>query len=242
MNYIIDTDYHKKKKKKIEIELNTFVLNTVNTINYKNSDPDELIIINTSLNYIEEFLQSITNGGTKYNVKKIITTDLVIVKYFINIEKMFFSLFPNCDTIQINLFSNDFVLISRIIDDLITIKNIEYKLNDNIYNYNSVIKYKYFYDSFFTGSLVNIKNIKIINNIDINKTNCIIEKNIIANIVIPNMIDDRNNFQLNYIKKHNVNKSNINIIYFEYFDAKKKIYFLKNIINIVNIDFIEDGL
>jgi hypothetical protein len=241
MNDIVEFYYPKNKKKRIEIELNTFVLTTSNTINYIYSNPDELIIVNSSFNYHQPFLQSIIDGGIKLNVKKIITSDSVVVKYLANIEKMFSSLFPNCKTIQINSFENEFVLISRIIDDLVIVENIEYKLNDYILLYNSILKYKYFYVSFFTYSLANIKYVKITNDIDENKTNCVIEKNQITNIIIPNTIDKKNKLQIESINKHNTDKSSINNLYFEYIDNKRNVFFSKNIINIVNIDFIEDN-
>ena len=119
MNDIIKIDYPKNKKKQIEIEPDIFVLTTSNIINYIYSNPDELIIINSSFNYSQSFFQSIIDGGIKSNVKKIITSDSVVVKYLANIDKRFTSLFPNCKSIQINSLENNFILISRIIDDLV---------------------------------------------------------------------------------------------------------------------------
>lgn len=238
MNDLKQIDCPKRKKKKIEY--NTFVLNVSNIFNYMNTNPDELIIIDTSFNYSKPLLQSIIDGGTKPNIKKIITSDSVIVKYFISIEKIFSTLYPNCKTIKINSFSNDYVIISRIIDDLVIVKNIEYKLNDNVFIHNSTIKYKYFYELFFTYSLENIKYVKIINDIDDSKTDCEIEKNIIINIIIPSIIDKKNKTQIDYIKKFNINKSYINNLYFEYVDNKRNMYFSKYIINVANIDFIDD--
>lgn len=238
MNDLEQINYHKIKKKRIEV--NTFVLNASNIFNYKYSNPDELIIIDTSFNYSKVLIQSIIDGGAKHNIKKIITTDSVIVKYFMSIEKTFSTLFPNCETIQVNSFSNDYVLISRVIDDLIIVVNVEYKLNNYVFIHNSATKYKYFYESFFTGSLANIKYVKITNDIDYSKTNCAIEKNIITNIIIPNVIDIKNETQVEYIKKYNINKSYINNLYFEYVDNKRNMYFSKYIINVANIDFIDD--
>lgn len=240
MNDNEEIKYPKSKKKRIEIELNTFVLNASNIFNYINSNPDELIIIETSFNYSKILFQSIIDGGTKQNVKKIITSDLVIIKYFDSIEKMFSTLFPNCRTMLINSFSNDYFIISRVIDDLKIVKNIEYKFNDYVFIRNSLIKYKYFYESFFTGSLANIKYVKIINDIDDNKTNCVIEKKQITNIIIPNIIDKKNQTQIDYIKKYNIPQSHLNNLYFEYVDNKRNVYFSKYIVNVVNIDIIED--
>ena len=239
MNDLEQNDYFKIKKKRIEY--NIFILNASNTFNYKYSNPDELIIIDTSYNYSKVLLQSIIDGGTKLNVKKITTSDSVIIKYFAGIEKTFSILFPNCFTIQINSFLNDFIIISHIIDDLTIVKNVEYKLNDYVFIHNSASKYKYFYEFFFTSSLANIKYVKITNDIDDNKTNCVIEKNIISNIIVPSIIDKKNETQIDYIKKYNIDKLHINNIYFEYVDNKRNVYFTKNVINVANIDFIDDN-
>lgn len=238
-----DNNIYKKKKieVEVEVEVDTFILNSSTTNNYINSNPDELIIIYSSYEYSHSFIRSIIDGGIKPNVKKIITSDSVIVKYLIIIEKLFSQLFPNCKTIQINSFSNDFILISHIIENLLIVENIEYKLNDYILIHNSITKYNNFFHSFFTGNLSNIKNVKIINDIDENKTKCYVEKNEIINIISQNIIEKKNNSQFDYIRKFNINKSRINNIYFEYIDNKRKIYFSKYIINIINKDkgFIE---
>lgn len=241
MNDIVELYCPENKKKQIDTERYIFVLTTSNAKNYIYSNPDELIIVNSSFNYHHPFLQSIIDGGIKSNVKKITTSDSVVVKYLANIEKKFSLLFPNCKTIQINSFENEFVLISRIIDDLVIVENIEYKLNDYILLHNSIVKYKYFYESFFTYSLANIKYVKITNDIDENKTNCVIEKNQITNIIKPNRIDKKNKLQIESINEHNIDKSCINNLYFEYIDNKRNVFFSKNIINIVYIDFIEDN-
>jgi hypothetical protein len=234
-----DNNMYKKIKIELEVEvdLDTFILNSSTTNNYINSNPDELILIYSSYEYSHSFIRSIINGGIKPNVKKIITSDSVIVKYLIEIKKIFSQLFPNCKTIQINSFSNDFILISHIIENLMIVENIEYKLNDYILIHNSITKYNNFFHSFFTGNLSNIKNVKIINDIDENKTNCCIEKNQIINIISQNMIDKNNNSQFDYIRKFNINKSHINNVYFEYIDNKRNIYFSKYIVNIINKDY-----
>jgi hypothetical protein len=238
MNDLEQIEYPKSKKKRIE--LNTFVLNASNIFDYKYSNPDEFIIIDLSFDYSKVLLETIINGGTKHNIKKIITSDSVIVKYFMGIEKTFSTLFPNCCTIQINSFSNDYITISRVIDDLIMVVNVEYKLNDYVFVHNSATKYQYFFESFFTGSLANIKCVKIFNDIDDSKTNCLIEKNVITNIIVPSIIDKKNSTQFEYIKKYNIDKSYINNIHFEYVDNRRNIYFSKYIINVANIDFIDN--
>lgn len=259
-NTNIQNKYIKNKRKRIESCLETFVLNTMNTHNYYHTDPDELIIIDTSENYIKKILQSIVCGGIKQNVKKIITSDSVIVKYFACIEKLFSILYPNCLTIQVNSFSNNFSTISTIIDNFTIVENIEYKLNNYVFMNNSVIKYKYFFESFFTGSLSNIKYVKIINDIDIDtgmgtgtgtgtgtgvrnkKVNCVIEKNQITNIIVQSTVDEINKLQSDYIINFNIDKSFINNLHLEYVDNKRNVHFEKYIINIVDTDFIEDDL
>ena len=209
--------------------------NNTNTINYKYSNPDELLIINTSFTYSETFLQAIIKGGIKPNVKKIITSDSIVVKYLDRIEIKFSILFPNCKTIQINSLENKFFMISRIIDDLKIIENIEYKLNNYVFFNDSLYNYKYFSDLFFTNELSNIKYVKIINDIDDNESNCYIEKNIIKNIINFDIINEKNNLQINSINKNNINVYNNNILYFEYIDHKRNILFSTNIININEI-------
>ena len=240
MNDVIQINYSKNKKKRIEIEQYVFILNTSNATNYIYSNPNELIIVNSSFNYSESFMCSIIDGGVKLNVKKIITSDLVIAKYFANIDKIFSSLFPNCKTIQINSFKNDFISISHIIDNLMIIENIEYKLNDYVFINGSIAKYKCFYDTFFTGNLVNIKYVIIINDINENETNCCVEKNQIINIIDSNIIDKKNKLQFDLINKYNIDKFHINNLHFEYIDNKRKVYFSKNIINIIGMSFIDD--
>jgi hypothetical protein len=235
MNYI-QTELNPNKKRRLYDDFNIFILNMNNLDSYKLVDPDELIIINTSYEYSNIFYQTIFEGGTKINVKKIITSDSVITKYIKYIEQKFELIFPNCDTIQINSYNNNFLLISKIIDDLRIIKNIEYVLNDYIFFSNSISKYIYFTKSFFTCSLSNILFIKIINNIT-NETKCCIEKKIIENIIDFNQIEEINKSQLDNIKKYKIDNSCINNILIEYIDKKNNIFIKKNVYNIMDIDF-----
>lgn len=212
-----------------------------NLLNYKLVNPNELIIINSSNEYSNIFYQTIVEGGKKTNVKKIITSDSVITEYIKYIEPNFELLFPNCKTIQINSYSNNFSLISRIIDDLKIIKKIEYVLNDNIFIKNSIFNYIYFTKSFFTGGLSNISFVKIINNIT-KETECSVEKKIISSIIDLNYIEEINKLQYENIKKYKLDNSCINNTVLEYIDVKMNIYVKKYIYNIIDIDLTLDLL
>lgn len=237
-----DQNLNPNKKKRIFYNVdNVFILNMNNLDNYKSIDPDELIIVNSSNEYLNNFYQTICEGGTKFNVKKIITSDSVITEYIKYMEPKFEFLFPNCDTIQINSYTNNFSLISRIIDDLKIIKNLEYVLNDYVFLKNSISKYIYFTKSFLTGKISNISFIKIINNITL-ETNCSVEKKIIENIINFNQIEEINKSHLNDIKKYKLDNSSINNILFEYIDKKKNTHIKKIIHNIIEIDFTTDEL
>lgn len=244
MNKIqIESNPNKKRRLYYKIDnvenvenVDIFILNMNNLNSYKLVDPDELIIINTSYEYSNIFYQTIFEGKTKINVKKIITSDSIVTEYIKYNEQKFELIFPNCETIQINSHTNNFLLISRIIDDLMIIKNVEYVLNDYVFFRNSIYKYIYFTKSFFTGGLSNITFIKIINNIT-NETKCSIEKKIVDNIIDFNQIEEINKSQLDDIKKYKIDNSSINNILLKYIDKKKNIYIYKNIINIIDIDF-----
>jgi hypothetical protein len=223
--------------KKRKINTSVFILNRDSLDDYYLINPDELIIIYSSNKYSHQFMETIIKAGTKANIQKIITSDSVIIKYIKYIENIFENLFPNCKTIKINSLENDFNLISRIIDDIKIIKNIEYTINDYIYYNDSSYKYKFFTNSFLTGNLVNIKYIKIINNINIEPT-CTIEKKIINNIIDFDLIEKNNKLQLDTIIKYNISSKSINYIYFEYIDKQKNIYYNTRIINIIDIDFL----
>lgn len=237
---------YKKRKISIDKELNfikipqinTFILNSNNINEYKNINPDELIIIYSSENYSKKFLQSIIDGGIKNNIKKIITSDSVIIKYLDKIGDKFLNLFPNCQILRINSLANDFVLISRIINNLKIVNNIEYILNDCVFFNNSVLKYKHFFYLFFSCDLSNLKYIKIINNIK-NLSDCEVEKNIILNIVNIKKIEKKNNIQNYIISKYNTKKENIHNINLEYVDIKRNISINEKIINIKETNFVD---
>jgi hypothetical protein len=232
----LQKELNQNKKIRLYDNVDIFILNMNNLDNYKLIDPNELIIINSSNEYSNIFYQTIVEGGTKTNVKKIITSDSIISEYIKYIEQEFQFLFPNCDTIQISSYTNNFMLISRIIDDLNIIKNIEYILNDYVFFKNSIFNYIYFTKSFFTGSLSNISFIKIINNIT-KETKCSIEKKILENIIDFNIIEEMNKSQLNDIKKYKLGNSCINNILFEYIDKKMDIHIKKTVYNIIDIYF-----
>ena len=225
-----------KLYKKNKIKNLVFILNKDNYNNYYDVNPNELIIIYSSGEYLEIFKQTILNGKEKNNVSKIITSDLVIVKYIKYITNIFKNIYPNCKTIQINSFENDFNNISSIIDNIQIIQNVEFILNDYIYNNNSLNKYiNFFTNSFLTTNLLNIKYIKIINKIE-TVPDCSIDKINIYNIVDFNLIKKNNLLRLNIIKKYNINQKFINNIYFEYNDIKKN-KFTTNIINILVFNY-----
>ncbi len=220
-----------------KIENSVFILNMNNLNNYFQANPDELIIVYSSQEYSHQFMLTIINAGTKSNVKKIITSDSVIMKYIKYIENTFGTFFPNCITIQINALENDFNLITRILDDIGIIKNIEYVLNDCIFYSNSSYKYKFFTQSLLTGNLLNIKYIKIINNI-LTEPTCSIAKKIINNIIDFEFIEKNNKLQSDTIIKYDINPKHINYIYFEYIDKKNNKFFNANLVNIINLDFL----
>lgn len=220
------------KKRKINQNQNEFVLNNINCQYYKFINPEELIIIDSPNNYLYDLLKTIIDGGTKLNIKKIITSDSVIIKYFGHIGEQFKILFPNCSCLQINSLENNFVSISQIIDKLTIIRTIEYIFNDFIFFSNSIIKYKYFTEAFFTCYLSNIKHIKIINKITFTPI-CRVENNIITSIINWNLIEKKNQLTLNEIKNLNFKSTSINSIFLEYFDSKNNIYINTNVINIM---------
>ncbi len=236
-NVNVNKDVNENPSKIRKIENTVFILNRNSMDDYYFANPTELIIVYSFNNYSHQFMQTIIKAGLKSNVKKIITSDSVIIKYIKQIENMFETFFPNCKTIQINALENDFNLITRILDDIEIIKNIEYVLNDSIYYSNSFYKYKFFTQSILTGNLLNIKYIKIINNIT-TEPKCSIEKNIVNNIVDFELIDKNNKLQLDLIKKYDISSKSINYICFDYVNKQKNEYFNVNLINIVNIDFL----
>ena len=207
----------KNKLLKISIDINyvendnhcnIFILNINNHENFINSNPINLIIINTSYNYSKKFLSMIFCSGIKSNVKKIITTDSIIKKYFFN-ENDFKKIFPNCNTIQVNSFDNNFFNIPLIIDNLEIIEKIEYNLDDNIFVNNIFTKYYYFFESILTSYLANIKYLVIKNKTNINDFNNFI----IKTIQRTNIISKKYN-KPNYIYNKSVNL--LNFIFIDY--------------------------
>ena len=91
MNYNkINSNPNKKRRLFYNVNnIDIFILNMNNLDNYKLVDPDELILINSSNEYSNIFYQTICEGGTKFNVKKIITYDSVITEYIKYIEQNF---------------------------------------------------------------------------------------------------------------------------------------------------------
>lgn len=211
----------KNKLLKISTDINNFkndnyydifILNINNHENFINSNPINLIIINTSYNYSKIFLSIIFCSGIKSNVKKIMTTDSIIKKYFFN-ENDFKKIFPNCNTIQVNSFDNNFFNIPLIIDNLEIVEKIEYNLDDNIFVNDIFNKYYYFFESILTSYLSNIKCLVIKNKTNINDFNNFI----IKTIQRTNIISKKYN-KPNYI----YNKS-INLLNFIFIDYNNKI-------------------
>ena len=230
-----------------------FILNKNSVSEFANINPIELIIINTDFCYSSDFFNYLNNifPDSKSNTKKIITSDSVVVKYFNYLDKKFNQIFPNCNTIVINTFENNFTSISKILDDL-EIKNVEYNLDYHTLMNNSIYNYKYFFDNFFNGSISNIENIIIRNRInceDYNYQFDSIDINIINTIITKDKINQQNNNQINniikldisdkcYIDKHNLSTENnfnpkyINLLNIKYIDDKNNIVILDKIINI----------
>lgn len=82
----------------------------------------------------------------------------------------FETLFPNCQTIQINSFEHDYSCIFNIIDRLRIIEKIEYNIGNNgsdeiYFSY----KYKNFFDSLLSKNLYSIKIITINNKLSEHK-------------------------------------------------------------------------
>ena len=239
-----------------------FVLNKNSLCEFVNINPIELIIINTDFLYSNDFFQCLNNiiPDNKYNTRKIITSDLVIVTYFKFLNKKLNQIFPNCDTIVINSFENKFISISNILDDL-AVKNIEYNLDNYTLMSNSIYNYKYFFDSFFTDSISNIENITIRNKINCEHSDYqinTISENIINTIITKDKINQKNNNQINNIIKWGIsdkcfvgknylfgeyifNFKHINILNIKYIDIKNNILISDKIINIKENILLFDG-
>lgn len=228
-----------------------FILNKNSLSEFANINPEELIIINTDFLYSYEFFQCLNNilPDNKCNTRKIITSDLVIVKYFKYLNKKLNQIFPNCDTIVINTFENNFVSISNILDDL-SVKNVEYNLDNYTLMSNSIYKYQYFFEHFFNDSISNIENITIRNKINCEYNNyqtSTISENIIRTIITKDKINQKNINQINNIIKWGVcdecfvgknylfgecifNSKHINLLNIKYIDIKNNILISDKII------------
>lgn len=220
------------KKRKIEKYSNIFVLNTNNIDKYLETDPDELIIINSSNDYSNSFNQIIWNGGIKIQVKKIITSDSIITKYFNMGFYEFSQIFPNCTSIQINSLDNNYRTIPTIINNFKIIKNLEYVLDDNVYINNAISNYKNFFETFFSQELKNIEHVKIINKIDLFKSKCVIEKNIIMNLIDIDVINEFNKTQFDFINNFKIRNNHIHYIPFEYINMSTNTNIRTQVINI----------
>ena len=242
-------DIQVSERRRIEnnITQEYFILNLNNMSNYKDSNPINLIIINTSNIFNDIFLEVILNGGMKENVKKIITLDLVILRYIEKIIGVFGKLFPQCDTIQINSFDNIYTDISNIIDRLKIIKNIEYNLDEHIFiNYEFKNEYMYFIGAVLTGFLINIKNIIIRNKTNINDFNNFITEKIIQE----NIVEKHNEYSLNFIKNNGfeniclfnnqiISNKYTNLIKFIFIDFYGNIIINDTLINLNQKEFFE---
>jgi hypothetical protein len=234
------------KKRRIENNIQDFfILNMNNVYNYKDTNPINLIIINTSYNFDNNFLKTIINGGMKENVYKIITSDIVIIKYVEKFSCNFQYLFPMCDSIQINSFDNNYMNISSIIDNLQIITNLEYILDDHIFlNCKFKDYYLHFIGMLLTGYLVNIKNItiRVKTNID-NFNDFIINK-----IIQDDIVQKHNSYSIGLIKQKKienvcyengvvVQNKYVNLINFKLID-----YYGKVILNDTLINLNQDAL
>lgn len=244
----MNKNHYEEKKRRIVNDLHEiFILNANNIDNYKEANPINLIIINTNYVFENNFLEIIINGKQKNNVKKIITSDLVITKYFGKILKDFEYLFPSCDTIQVNTFDNNCEKISRIIDCLGVVKNLEYILDDHIFiNYEFRNLYWFFIGSLLNGFLVNIKNIILRNKVDTDNFNDFITNKITKfdiinknNLYVLNFLI-KNKFE-NFCFQNNVIESNkyINLVNFKFIDFYGNIMLDGNLININQITIFE---
>ena len=163
-------NFYPNKKQKIErTSANMFVLNNNSYQDYKYIDPVILIIILSEPfnEYISnKYVNTLTKNGIKYNVTKIITSDNFILDYIHLITPLFNTIYPNCNCIQVNNLYNRFDNINTIINNLKIITSIEYVLNDHIYMLNYFMKYDNFIETIFSNNFSNIKNYKIINDIN----------------------------------------------------------------------------
>lgn len=227
-----------KKICKIKNE-DLFILNKSSIEEFEYSNPKTLIIVNTNFIFDTIFLNCINNLNpqNKTNTIKIITSDLVISKYFTYLDKKISDLFPNFELLIINSFDNSYLLISDILDELKVI-NVEYNLDYNIHLTNSIYLYEHFFDKFFHGTYKHLKNITIKNNICQNDSNLdTVELKIINNLISMDKIKNKNKKVFNFIKDWcPINKC---FIYYDNsLDYYHQIYNLKYI-NLLNLKYID---
>ena len=239
----MDYLYPNKKQKIEQTSANMFVLNNNSYQDYKYIDPVILIIIlNEPINqYISnKYYNILTKNGIKYNITKIITSENFVFNYMNIITEQFSIIYPNCNCIQVNNLYNQFENINTIINNLKIITSIEYVLNDYIYMSNSFMKYDNFIETIFSNNISNIKNYKIINDInykDIPDNNPAYIKKKIDSIITIDKINTHNNLVNDKINNllTLVYLSLINTISFEYVDKKNNINF-KTWLKTINYD------
>lgn len=219
--------------------VDTFILNKNSIEEFEQINPITLIIIYTNFIFDNIFFNCINNLNphNKTNTIKIITSDLVISKYFYYLDKKINELFFNFKTLVINSFDNSFLLVSDILDDL-EIMNVEYNLDYNIHLTNSIYLYDHFFDKFFHSTYKYLKNITIKNNICNDLTNLdTVEIKIINNLITMDKIKNKNKKVFNFIK--NWEPINKYFIYYDNsFDFYYQIYNLNNI-NLLNLKYID---
>lgn len=235
--------------------VDVFILNKNSICDFDKINPIELIIVNTDYSYSPDFFSSINdiNPHTKSNTEKIITSDIIIIMYFNYLDKKIYQLFPNCTTIVINTFQNNFLNISKILDDL-EIKNVEYVLDSHVFFNDSIYHYENFFESFFIGTISNIKNVTIKNKINYDKKsqNTMVE-NILQTFITEDKINKNNIQQINNIvgwklidkcmlDKQTFNSKYINLMNIEYVDKNNNVLISNKIINIKERVLFSEGM
>lgn len=207
-----------------------FIFSKDSLDNYEKSNPQILIIINSSFSFSHYFLNKLFEGNTKTNVNKIITSDSVVVRYINVMVRHFADLFPNCKTIQVNSFENNFESIFEIIDSIKCVTNIEFNITDSVVESNEFYKYKNFFDILCAKNFHNIKSICIRNKI----TNHPKFRNIFNVLDVKNKINYATNIRYEELKKNNKHSHN-----FELFELFELLCKFPNQTNITNIRYID---